>query len=194
MDLTRPRQTVNAILTLVLLVIGISWSQQHAVVAGARFLADSARKASAVTLDSLRREVAEIRSRFPGDMSIYMKISGPPTRSPSIRTRCTKPAASSRSPPNWCTKWKPSRLSLSDPITTKAGDERLPSGILYALEPRLNPTVKDLLTLMIIISDNEATDLLAEKVGCANVTNYMHSLGLTKTQSSFPTSIGTAPG
>jgi beta-lactamase class A len=75
-----------------------------------------------------------------------------------------------------------SMLSLSDRITTKAG-ERCPQ--VSALEPGLNPTVKDLLTLMIIVSDNEAIDLLAEKVGRANVTNYMHSLGLTKTSIQF---------
>jgi len=75
-----------------------------------------------------------------------------------------------------------SMLSLSDRITTKAG-ERYPQ--VSALEPGLNPAVKDLLTLMIIVSDNEAIDLLAEKVGRANVTNYMHSLGLTKTSIQF---------
>jgi len=77
------------------------------------------------------------------------------------------------------------KLSLSDRITTKAADERLPSGVLYALEPGLSPTIKDLLTLMIIISDNEATDLLADKVGRAQVTAYMHTLGLAKTSIQF---------
>ena len=33
------------------------------------------------------------------------------------------------------------------------------------------------LALMIILSDNEATDALADKVGRANVTDYAHSLG-----------------
>jgi beta-lactamase class A len=73
------------------------------------------------------------------------------------------------------------KFNLSDRISTKAENERLPSGVLYTLDPGSNPTVKDLLTLMIIISDNEATDLLGDKVGRANVTEYMHSLGLTKT-------------
>jgi len=51
-------------------------------------------------------------------------------------------------------------VAFTDGITIKAADERLPSGVLYAFDPGLSPTVKDLLTLMIVISDNEATDLL----------------------------------
>ena len=77
------------------------------------------------------------------------------------------------------------KFSLADRITLKPGDRRLPSGVLYALDPGLQPTVKDLLTLMIIISDNEATDLLADKVGRGNVTQYMRSLGLEKTSIEF---------
>src|SRR5258708_21232499 len=38
---------------------------------------------------------------------------------------------------------------------------------------------------MIVISDNEATDLLADRVGPTNVTDYMHSLGLTHTSIQF---------
>src|ERR1700757_5229139 len=60
------------------------------------------------------------------------------------------------------------RFSLDDRITLKAADERLPSGVLYTMQPGLNPTIRDLITLMIIISDNAATDLLADKVGRAN--------------------------
>ena len=57
-------------------------------------------------------------------------------------------------------------VAFTDGVTIKAADERLPSGVLNALDPGLSPTVKDLLTLMIVISDNEATDLLAE---CAEI-------------------------
>ena len=77
------------------------------------------------------------------------------------------------------------KLSLSDRIPLNAGNERLPSGVLYAMDPGLTPTLRDLLTLMIIISDNEATDALGDKVGRANVTAYMHSLGLEKTSIQF---------
>jgi hypothetical protein len=33
-------------------------------------------------------------------------------------------------------------VALADGITIKAADERLPSGVLYAFDPGLSPTVK----------------------------------------------------
>ena len=73
------------------------------------------------------------------------------------------------------------RLSLADRITLSADQRRIPSGVLYALDPGLQPTVRDLLTLMIIISDNEATDALGDLVGREAVTRYMQQLGLPNT-------------
>jgi len=73
------------------------------------------------------------------------------------------------------------KLSLSDRLTLTADARRIPSGVLYALDPGLNPTVRDLLTLMIIISDNEATDALGDLVGRAYVTDFMTRLGLPNT-------------
>jgi beta-lactamase class A len=73
------------------------------------------------------------------------------------------------------------RLSLTDRITLSADQRRIPSGVLYALDPGLAPTVQDLLTLMIIISDNEATDALGDLVGREVVSGFMSRLGLTNT-------------
>ena len=43
------------------------------------------------------------------------------------------------------------------------------------------PTVRDLLTLMIIISDNTATDIMVDYLGgAAAIEGYMHELGLTE--------------
>ena len=73
------------------------------------------------------------------------------------------------------------RMSLADRITLSAEQRRIPSGVLYALDPGLAPTVQDLLTLMIIISDNEATDALGDLVGRQAVTDFMRRLGLPNT-------------
>ena len=70
------------------------------------------------------------------------------------------------------------KFSLDDRI--ELGDEHrtLGSGVLTLLSNGLKPTVKDLITLMIILSDNEATDILLKKVGSENVTAAMRSIGL----------------
>src|SRR5207249_7942916 len=122
---------------------------------------DLGSKTDTASLHSLRRELEQIRNHFPGDMSIYMKnlvdCGGNRSRfGQSVRNLQRYQAANCR---RTHAPGGVGKLSLSDRIITRAADERLPSGVLYALEPGLSPTIKDLLTLMIITSDNEATDL-----------------------------------
>ncbi len=52
------------------------------------------------------------------------------------------------------------------------------SGILTYMEDGLQPTVRDLLTLMIIISDNTATDMAMRRLGVDAVDRYMKQLGV----------------
>ena len=76
-------------------------------------------------------------------------------------------------------------LALDQRVPMTRDQRRIPSGVLYALDPGLQPTVRDLLTLMIIISDNQATDALADLVGRETVTAHMASLGLSSTRLRF---------
>jgi N-acetylated-alpha-linked acidic dipeptidase len=76
-------------------------------------------------------------------------------------------------------------LRLDQRVPMRADQRRIPSGVLYALDPGLQPTVKDLLTLMTIISDNQATDALADLVGRDTITSHMASLGLAHTRIRF---------
>ena len=67
------------------------------------------------------------------------------------------------------------RIDLTDAL-------RVPgSGVLKELAAGLQPTVHDLAMLMIIISDNTATDILYNQVGGDNINNTMQQLGLTHT-------------
>jgi N-acetylated-alpha-linked acidic dipeptidase len=136
---------------------------------------------------NLQSQLEKIRSQFPGDMSIYMKnlSNGDEIALDSDTTYETFSVIKLAIASELMHQVEEGKFSLSDRITTTLADRRLPSGVLYALDPGLNPTVKDLLTLMIIISDNEATDLLGDKVGRDNVTAYVHSLGLNHTSVQF---------
>jgi beta-lactamase class A len=69
----------------------------------------------------------------------------------------------------------------TDRWTLSVVDKNLPSGILLFLDDGLTPTVKDILTLMIIISDNTATDIVLKRLTKEAVNRRMRSLGLEHT-------------
>lgn len=72
------------------------------------------------------------------------------------------------------------RFRFEDRWTLTMGEKNLPSGILVYFQDGLMPTVRDLLTLMINISDNTATDMIMHRLGKDATTHLMHSLGLTE--------------
>jgi beta-lactamase class A len=71
------------------------------------------------------------------------------------------------------------RLSLDTRILLKDEDKSTGSGILPFFDAGLTPTVRDLLTLMIIISDNTATDITVGLLGGSSVVEEtMRTLGI----------------
>ena len=63
-----------------------------------------------------------------------------------------------------------------------ADDERLPScGTLKAMHKGIEMTLLDLTKLMIIVSDNAATNILIRRVGMENVNQTLRELGCTQT-------------
>lgn len=73
------------------------------------------------------------------------------------------------------------KLNLNNRIKLKDTHKTMPSGILAFLGEGLCSTVEDLLMLMIIISDNTATDMLLDLIGGPEeVTESMRKLGLGK--------------
>ncbi len=72
--------------------------------------------------------------------------------------------------------------SLDDRIELRAEHRTAGSGILARMDPGLNPTWKDLLTLMINISDNSATDLVLDRVGISAIQRRLDALGLEDTK------------
>ncbi len=71
------------------------------------------------------------------------------------------------------------KLKLDDRIPLRDEDKSAGSGILPFFEAGVSPTFRDLLTLMIIISDNTATDMnVALLGGPLVIESFMHELGL----------------
>ena len=74
------------------------------------------------------------------------------------------------------------RLDLDERYTIRAEDLRRGSGLLQGFAVGLQPTVRDLITQMIITSDNTATDIMIGRVGLARVNQMLDSLGYRETR------------
>lgn len=70
------------------------------------------------------------------------------------------------------------RLRLGDCLTLKREDLVSGSGILQYLSPGIKLPIYDLLTLMIIQSDNTATNILIDLVGVEKIQQTMQELGM----------------
>ena len=73
-------------------------------------------------------------------------------------------------------------LDLDTRYTLRAADLRRGSGLLQTFAPGLQPTYRDLVTQMIITSDNTATDILIERLGLARVNQMLAELGYVETR------------
>jgi len=138
-------------------------------------------------LAPLEKRIQSIRKQFPGEMAVYMKnlSTGEELALDADTVYETFSVIKIPIMAEILRQAEAGKFSLDDRITLKPADRRLPSGVLYTLDPGASLTVRDLLTLMIILSDNEATDLLGDKAGRPNVTAFMRELGLPKTTIEF---------
>lgn len=71
------------------------------------------------------------------------------------------------------------RLALDQRLELLTEDKTLNTGVLLTLDDGLRPTLRDLMTLMIIISDNTATTMLLNLVGKQAVQDVLLQLGCT---------------
>lgn len=81
------------------------------------------------------------------------------------------------------------KFQLSDRLTLAEAEKRPGTGIMRSLNPGASLTIEDVLTLMNIVSDNTATDLLFAKVGGVEPVNrLMEQYGLKTIRATGPTS------
>jgi beta-lactamase class A len=65
------------------------------------------------------------------------------------------------------------KFALADRYTLKNSDKRPGTGVIRSFDEGASLTIKDLLTLMIIVSDNTATDVMFAKVGGPPAVNAL---------------------
>ncbi|MDH7512560.1 MAG: class A beta-lactamase [Clostridiales bacterium] len=74
---------------------------------------------------------------------------------------------------------KERKFSLEDEVSIDKKDQHLGSGLISDLvAPGIKLSVRNLIQLMMMISDNSATDILLKKVGPENVTKRLASFGI----------------
>jgi len=82
------------------------------------------------------------------------------------------------------------KFALTDRVTLKESEKRPGTGVIRSLDAGATLTIKDLITLMIIVSDNSATDMLFEKVGGTEPVNkLMQSYGLNTIKATGPSEV-----
>ena len=74
------------------------------------------------------------------------------------------------------------QISLSDKVMVPKKGRVGGAGVLASLSENLSLTIEDLLTLMIIVSDNTASNLLIDRLGSNSIQELCHSLNLKETR------------
>jgi beta-lactamase class A len=73
------------------------------------------------------------------------------------------------------------RLNLSQPLILTKDNQVEGSGVLQFLDPGLKLTLKDTITLMMILSDNTATNMVIDGVGLKPTNEMLARMGMTNT-------------
>jgi beta-lactamase class A len=134
---------------------------------------------------SLQDKISAVTAGFPGTVSIYAKnldTGATYALHPDDRVR----TASTIKLPILCATFqavKEGRLKWTDLVTLHDSDKVSGSGILGEFSDGVKLPLSDVAHLMIVLSDNTATNLVIDQVTADYVNDYMDKLGLKNTRS-----------
>ena len=74
------------------------------------------------------------------------------------------------------------KLKLSEPVRLRASEKVSGSGILQELSDDISLPLRDVVDLMIVLSDNTGTNLILDRIGGNAVNERMAALGMTQTR------------
>jgi beta-lactamase class A len=137
----------------------------------------------------LQERLNELAASFPGRVGIYVR-NVETGETVAVQADDTYPMASTYKVAIMVQVFRQveaGKMSLDERVTLTQSDLRPGSGLFSYMTPGLAPTIHDLLLMMIDVSDNEATDVLLKRVGAANVTAMLRSLGIQNIRVDRPT-------
>jgi beta-lactamase class A len=139
-------------------------------------------------LSKLRSEIVKISKEVKGQMGLYMKHveSG---QEISVDADKVFPLGSVFKIPLMVEVLRQvdkGLLSMDEKIELENRSYCIGSGVLQYLSPGLELSVRDLLTLMIVVTDNTASQMLWKRVGIQSVNMLIRELALAKTTIYLP--------
>jgi beta-lactamase class A len=132
-------------------------------------------------IDRLQKRIEDVAKRAEGEVGVALKHieSGQVLE---LNAGSAFPMASTFKLPvlaEIMAQVKEGKFSLDDEVNVLKTDQHLGSGMLSSLTaPGIRLTVRNLVNLMMMISDNSATDILLAKVGAENVNKRLRQYGI----------------
>jgi beta-lactamase class A len=154
------------------------------LVCAARLAAQMTKPLTHADTSGLRRTLEAIAAAHHGVLG-YSVLNLDTGERLSLRGDETFPTASLIKAPILVTLYdlaEQKQLSLDDPLTVIKIDQVPGSGVLQFMHPGMSLSVHDAAALMIILSDNTATNLILDKIAIRRVWTKMEALGLTHTK------------
>ncbi|MFM8532142.1 MAG: serine hydrolase [Acidimicrobiia bacterium] len=140
---------------------------------------------SGASADTLPDRIAALTSSFTGTVSIYARNLDT-GRDFAVNADAKVRTASTIKLPILCALEAlvaEGRVSWTMPITLRAEDKVSGSGVMGELSPGTTLPLRDVATLMIIVSDNTATNLVLDRSTADAVNDRLETWGFTATRS-----------
>jgi beta-lactamase class A len=138
----------------------------------------------ATTLDSLDEHVKEKIAGFPGKVSLFAKNLATGAEYSYHGDEPVRTASTIKLPimVECFFEAQEGKLKWDEPIRLAAEEKVSGSGVLTEFSDDVRIPVKDLMHLMIVVSDNTATNLILNRITGDAVNARMESLGLKQTR------------
>lgn len=118
----------------------------------------------------------------PGNIAVIVQSKTDPALSVAINEARAFPSASLVKVAIACAAFETPGLDLNQPIPVADLDQTFYCSILQAFDPSDQLSLKSLIGLMLIVSDNPATTAILNAVGMDRVNHWLQTNGLTETQ------------